>query len=827
MHRLYEVLRFCNKEEEIKATFISFFRMKLNAMGRIDHYTPQVLYEFKFDKSLNNIAVMSSIIAQTLYYIRDLKNGNGLYANAPIPPFVCIVDKNEAFYFSTSEYKNLYSVKTESSFDWDRAASVPCPLLVKAVLEHKQTQNIKVYNLSNNIEETLFIEELNRIKISQLNLFEIDKKTIDENNFLDVFKYWENLFGKYVQNGKKPSEYFVADIENGKSYKIEQEVKRVAFQLDDTNARIKDIPMQDYEYFWSLYQKVSKNTVKSIRQKIDRISEDYMRRFTGEFYTPIEFAEKGLKYIEKSIGKWWENDNYRLWDMAAGTGNLEFALPSEALEKCYISTLLEDDANYCSRIFPQATCFQYDYLNDDVDYLINKGQLNFQVQCKMPKKLFEDLQNPKIKWIIFINPPFVTSNDTNKLLGKKSKDEVSITKIRSYMTNDNLGETSRELYSQFLYRISKEFNGKKAYLAMFSKLKYINSNNDQKLRDTFFKYEFKKGFMFHSKLFHGNKGNFPVGFLVWDLFKNKALKEQDIILDVFNDMIEKYGTKKIVNDNRNLFLSKWLKREANSHIMPPLKSSINLSDRVKDVRDGVSDGFLCSLMCCGNDFQHQNQTALLSSSQGSAGSTSVTKNNFEKAMIVHTVRRLPVATWTNDRDQFYQPIMENLEAEFIGDCVIWSVFSNSNETVSLKNIQYKGNNYRIKNNLYPYLLKEVKHWECNLTSIKTELDVEKEERFLAEWIQNHKLSLEAEKVLNAGKELYKKFYISILETHWQDYCIENWDVGYWQVRNAVTEKGKECIELDKLKTLHLELGKKLLPKLYDLKFIPEDVINFK
>lgn len=29
---------------------------------------------------------------------------------------------------------------------------------------------------------------------------------------------------------------------------------------------------------------------------------------------------------------------------------------------------------------------------------------------KMPKNLYDDLHNPDISWIIFINPPFATSN---------------------------------------------------------------------------------------------------------------------------------------------------------------------------------------------------------------------------------------------------------------------------------------------------------------------------------------------------------------------------------------------------------------------------------
>ena len=44
--RLYDVLKGCKKEEEVKASFCSFFKMKINALKAIDHYTPNVLFEF-------------------------------------------------------------------------------------------------------------------------------------------------------------------------------------------------------------------------------------------------------------------------------------------------------------------------------------------------------------------------------------------------------------------------------------------------------------------------------------------------------------------------------------------------------------------------------------------------------------------------------------------------------------------------------------------------------------------------------------------------------------------------------------------------------------
>src|SRR5471030_78082 len=105
--------------------------------------------------------------------------------------------------------------------------------------------------------------------------------------------------------------------------------------------------------------------------------------------------------------KWWTK-NYRLWDMAAGTGNLEWFLPADAYKSIYLSTLHHEDVQHCKRVFPGATVFQYDYLNDDVETVFDDQSL-FDAPCQRPANLLRDLYDPNIKWIIFINPPFATS----------------------------------------------------------------------------------------------------------------------------------------------------------------------------------------------------------------------------------------------------------------------------------------------------------------------------------------------------------------------------------------------------------------------------------
>lgn len=819
---LYSKLNTCQTEEEVKSEFARFFKFKINTKGRLDHYTEQILYEFKYDKNIDNVKVRSKVIAQTLYYIRKLKYKG---SSKPVPPNICIVTKNKALIFETNLYKSFYTV--EKKYDWDRAPSMPCPILIKDIHNKRETKDIHVYDLSNCQEETLFREKLGKCKNTQITFFDTEKKVINEDNFLDVYEYWSKLFGEYVRDeddNRKISEYFISDIEYGKSSKFGE--SSVVFNLGQGNAKIKDVPFKDYDHFWDIYEKVHNiNIIYSIRQKIDRISEDYKRRLTGEFYTSIEGANKAIRYIEKVAGvKWYESGNWRIWDMAAGTGNLEFPLPTSALKYCYISSLLQDDVNYCKRIYPSATVFQYDYLNDDIAFLNNPELINSGVKPKLPEKLLNDLNNPEIKWIIFINPPFATSNTVGGDTGKKSKDNVSKTLIRDEMEKEGLKESSRELFSQFLYRINKEFGGKKAYLGLFSKIKYINSTNDQNLRDKVFKYKFECGFMFSSKNFYGTKGKFPVGFLVWNLEKEKTLESQKIVLDVYNENYEKYGTKYIISENKNNFLSKWVERPKTINIMPPFKSAINIGDGNKDIRDKVSDGFLASFMCKGNDLQNQNNTALLSGPYTSAGAYSITKENFEKSMIVHTVRRLPKADWTNDRDQFYKPNTEDISEELINDCVIWSIFSDSNNTVSIKDVEYKNKRYQISNNLFPFLLRDIKYWECHLDKIKSQIFSANEDRFFANWIESKNLSQESRNVFIAAKEIYKLFYKEVHNSQWNKYRISLWDVGFWQVKMVIKELGIGEDEMIKFKHAHGLLGEKILPQLYKYEFIPSGVI---
>lgn len=790
---LSEVIAKVETEEELKHQFANFFDLPFSTKKNIDLYTPQILFEFKFDAPIkNSVHVRAKTIAQALYYIHRLKFGSD---ERTISQYFCVATKFAAVLLNTEIFAAFYE---NQSYDWDRKPCLPCPNLVADLEAAELVINAPVYDFAQIESEIKFVTLLDNIRKKQDTSSKLKKK-INENNFYQIYKLWQSLFGEAVENGRKDSEYFITDIEAGKSELL---TRSVLFRMTGGERVEKPINPADYKNFWNDYEKISSaHEIIAIRQKMDRMTEISLRRFTGEFFTPIDFAKKAFDYLTRTVGDWWKSDNFRLWDMAAGTGNLEFNFPGDALKFCYISTLLDDDADYCKKIFPTATVFQYDFLNDD--------------ESKLPKNLREDLHNPNLKWIIFINPPYATASNKD-LTQKNVKSGVSMTAIRKLMTAENLGEVSRELFSQFLYRISRDFSNRQAWLGLFSTLKYINANNDQKMRDRIFSYEYKSGFVFNSQNFDGCRGKFPVGFLIWNLAKKVSLEEQRISLDIYSSDVEKIGIKILSHERREEFLNKWANRPPCTKKFPPMSGALNVAAKNKDRRDRIAENFLASLMCKCNDFSNQNFTALLSAPYVSAGAMSVTPENFEQCMIVHMVRRLPKATWLNDRDQFMQPTQE-LSREFIGDAVIWSLFAASNQTVSLRDVEYEGEVYQIRNNFYPFALSEIKNWSCSSPDIRLQIFRASEDRFAALWIKKHRadLSAEALAVLAAGRELYKKFYAALEQLNVRKWQIANWDAGWYQIRMSLGAS----VDLS-------ALSAKLLPQIYELGFLRDEVIYF-
>ena len=123
--------------------------------------------------------------------------------------------------------------------------------------------------------------------------------------------------------------------------------------------------------------------------------------------------------------------------------------------------------------------------------------------------------------LVLINPPYAESGSG---IGKGDENKIGVekTRINSLMREMNVGYARKELFVQFLVRIRHELPN--ATLAMFSTLKYVNAPNFELFRRKW-RAQYLDGFVVHSRAFDGLKGDFPIGFLIWDQSKDVAVSD--------------------------------------------------------------------------------------------------------------------------------------------------------------------------------------------------------------------------------------------------------------------------------------------------------------
>jgi len=194
----------------------------------------------------------------------------------------------------------------------------------------------------------------------------------------------------------------------------------------------------------------------------NNLQDDRERK--GAFYTPKIWVELSQKYIADVLGEDWQ-DEYYIWDCAAGTGNLLIGLTNKY--RIWASTIDQADFDILHTSIKNRKCnlldshvFRFDFLNGNFD--------------ELPKRLWEIINDPeKRKWlIVYMNPPYAEHGSTVK---NEHKVGVATEKRISQQYAEQLGAASRELYAQFLIRIHEEIKGCK--IGFFSKLKHIQANH--------------------------------------------------------------------------------------------------------------------------------------------------------------------------------------------------------------------------------------------------------------------------------------------------------------------------------------------------------------
>ncbi len=497
---------------------------------------------------------------------------------------------------------------------------------------------------------------------------------IDKNNFIFVYQKWRSDVMPYIDAPwdvlkKKYAlydrDFFLAELntEDNNTVGVDDDrpavdfyinlniTSRLAYSIRRKNEDELDISLsfgfkeggkEAYAAFWRRYKRPPKKEYwQYIVSRLDLLVPQDVRERKGSFFTPAIWVEKSQQYLANELGENWQ-DEYYIWDCAAGTGNLlagltnKYRIWASTLDQQDVDVMRERTRNGANLL--DSHIFKFDFLNDSFDNL--------------PDDLRDIIDDPekRKKLVVYINPPYAEAGSSGK---KKSKVGVSNMTVIHERLLDKIGTyAKRELYAQFLARIYEELPG--VVIGEFSKLKALSGPYFRQFRN-FFAAKLIGGFIVPGDTFDNVKGQFPIGFKIWDTDKKENFKEG--CFDVFNRDGDSIGKKKVYSYDEDKPLNDWLR--------PTWK-----------VKNEAIIGYL---ICNGNDFQHQNEIVIYGrrSNETSTFIKPIVPSNLLMSVIYLAVRKSVKANWMNDRDQFLYPNDGwKHDVEFQTDCLVYSLFDN-------------------------------------------------------------------------------------------------------------------------------------------------------
>lgn len=635
----------------------------------------------------------------------------------------------------------------------------------------------------------------------------ITKTKIDKNNFMVIYNKWLKTVKPTIavnwdiakKTGIIDGDFYLADLLSEENVTLKEKLfvllKNDHYELDRSmdDAGMFSSKRSDFmdkqlahTQFWNRYDRPPNEEYwEYIVARRDLLVPQDVRERKGSFYTPQIWVELSQKYLTDVLGEDWQ-DEYYIWDCAAGTGNLlngltnKYNIWASTLDKQDVEVMKDRIKNGANLL--EDHVFQFDFLNDEFS--------------KLPLPLQDIINNPKKrkKLVVYINPPYAEATTATTVSGTgENKAGVANSHKVKVRYEKLIGNATNEVFALFMARIVDEMNG--CYLGLFSKLKFIQGSNFEKFKE-YFLAEGKGGFVVPADTFDNVKGSFPIGFTVWDTNKKERIKA--ISLEVFDKNAMNLDSKVFYSDLPSS-INKWIKKFDK-------KVSDNIGFMENPTPDFQNNKFLNISNLHGT--RHNNYYCFNSS-------------NIFPGCVYFSVRLVIDSNWINDRDQFLYPNEIWIsDKEFLHDCLMFTLFDGQNRITSKL-----GTNHWI-----PFTEQEVnarEKFESNFMSqfIKGKLKVEEGDDLFETNLYTYEplvFSEEAQATFDAGLELWKYYH----QQHHLNVNASLYDIReYFQGRN---EKGKMNNKsnddaysslLIKLKERIKYLAAKIEPKVYEYGFL--------
>jgi hypothetical protein len=440
---------------------------------------------------------------------------------------------------------------------------------------------------------------------------------------------------------------------------------------------------------------------------------------------------------------------------------------------------------------------------------------------KLPEGLKEALENNK-PIIFFINPPYATATNRNET----SKEGCAKTMVNEQMLKDKIGASSQNLYAQFLYRImmiKEQYNLTNCHIALFSPTLFLTGSSWKGFRKSFLNdFSFVDAVQFKASHFADVADSWGISFSIWNNGMN--INNNDFnykLIDNIDGEIEVVGEKVVYNIDGQTTASKWVATNTSEMSIdsPNFTSALNITEKSCGKMVNNAYGYMNN---GGNNIdQNMQMVAMFSGMYSNAHGVSVTEDNFTKCTALFSARKLIEKNWVNSKDEYLAPNEEHSQyQEFVNDSIIFSLFHSASNQSSLRNIEYKGKKWDIKNEFFFMSKNEILDLanEYGFDFTFNDANVSNE-RYVYTLLQNIELSNEAKVVLDKAIELTKKSfrYRELFNDEHPEYQILNFDCGWYQIKAMLKEYMPQ--EYKEFTELYKKLADKMRPMVYELGFL--------
>jgi hypothetical protein len=441
----------------------------------------RMLNEHKYRYNFTDVYERAKAISQVIRYVKTIHDSDPTY----VPKVALVGDENECFVLPVKNIINYIA----QDYEWELSASSMFKdvTLINDLVNDDVVKELYIFNPNNEFDGITN-------KILQINQGVSVPRTLTSKNIYKVYEYFTDKI-TLKKNGKKIGSndsvnLFAHIMLHPDSVMLNEKTRQLFTGMFKEPLTISDI--NAYKSFTSEFsRKYTPKQKHFFTAILDRLIEDTTRRKQGEFFTPTLWVDKAHEYIASVYGEEWK-EKYVVWDPAWGTGNLT---RDYQFKELYVSTLNQSDIDTANQMGynPEATKFQYDFLNDDYE--------------KLPEGLRKAIEQGR-RIIVLMNPPYATSS-TN---ANEKKKGTSLTTVNLEMKESNMGRASQQLYNQFIFKLTKKFLN--VNLCFFSPPLFLTGSSNENLRRLIFEnFVFSKGFVFESSEF-ADVSSWPLSFTI-------------------------------------------------------------------------------------------------------------------------------------------------------------------------------------------------------------------------------------------------------------------------------------------------------------------------